>query len=174
MPEEELIEIFDENNIFLKRTKRSLAHNKGLFHHSVNIVLFNSKGELFLQQRSKDKDVCPLAWDLSAAEHLKIGENYLQAARRCLKEELNIAIDLIKIRNVHLQKNVYLGGKIKDYEFVELYKGVYDGKIRLDPKEVEEGSFFKIKTIENEITKKKFTPWFLDEWKYLKNSGFLS
>lgn len=168
--QEELVDIFDKKNRFLRRAKRGLVHKKGFYHRIVNIIVLNSNGEIFLQRRSKNKDICPLLWDMSAAEHLKSGEIYLQAAKRCLQEELGIITDnLVKIRGVHLQKNTYLKGKIKDYEFAELYKVVYNGKMRINKDEVEQGKFLKICFVDLNIKmdKTSFTPWFLDEWKYL-------
>lgn len=38
---------------------RSEVHRRGLFHRAVNIVVWNSQGQLLLQQRAPDKDVCP-------------------------------------------------------------------------------------------------------------------
>jgi isopentenyldiphosphate isomerase len=73
MPEE-FIEIFDDKNNLVGKEKRSVVHSKGLLHRTVNILIVNSEGKIFLQQRSASKDVCPLKWDISAAEHLNPGE----------------------------------------------------------------------------------------------------
>lgn len=165
---EEIFEIVDENNKVIGKERRSLVHQKGLFHRSVNIFVFNSEGELFLQQRSADKIVCPLAWDLSVAEHLKPGESYREGAKRGLKEELNIDGDVEAVRGVHILKNKYEGG-IKDFEFVDTFKIIWDGKIEIDKKELAQGRFFKISEIKEMIKENKnnFTPWFLEEWKFL-------
>ena len=168
----ELIDVVDENNIVVGQEMRDVVHSKGLFHRAVNIFIFNSNGQILLQKRSATKDVCPSTWDLSTSETLKVEETYLQAAIRGLQEELGINSKLTKIRNVHLQKNEYFDGKIKDYEFVELYKAVHSGKIRLDKNEVSNVCFFTIEEIKNMINQNKnqLTPWFLDEWKYLEEN----
>lgn len=172
MPEE-INDVVDENNKVIGKEKRSIIHSKGFFHRAVNIFVFNSRGDIFLQKRSQQKNICPFKWDLSAAESLKEGETYIQAAMRGLKEELNIITKVSKIRDQHLQKNEYFNGKIKDFEFVELYKAVYDGEIIIDEKEVAEGRFFQIKDLEQMIKEniEQFTPWFIDEWDYLLKVG---
>ncbi len=169
----EILEIFDKNNKLIGKERRDIIHSSGFFHRTVSIFLFNSKGEMLLQKRSAKKDVCPLAWDLSAAEHLKPSESYAGAASRCLKEELGIEADAVRIRDVHLQKNEYHNGKIKDYEFVELYKTVHDGKINIDKNEVSESRFLDIKHVHKMMrsNKKQFTPWFVEEWKNVGNAS---
>ena len=63
---EELLELFDEKNEqSIRLEKRSIVHREGLLHRTVNVMLFNSKGELLIQKRKDDKDVCPGLWDIS-------------------------------------------------------------------------------------------------------------
>jgi isopentenyldiphosphate isomerase len=61
-------------------------------HRSVHIYVFNRRGEVLLQLRSKDRDIQPGRWDTSEGGHLDAGEEYLQAARRELREELGVDI----------------------------------------------------------------------------------
>lgn len=177
MINEEIIAVYDKNNRFIKTARRSIVHKKGLYHRSVNILLFNSKNKIFLQKRAKTKTVCPLLWDLSTAEHIKPNEDYSQAAERGLQEELGIKANVNELRDIHLQQNEYHAGKIKDFEFVKLY-GAFSEKttIFLDKKEVLSGKFYSIDKIDFNIKKnsRNYTPWFLDEWQYLKRANKLS
>lgn len=168
----ELFDIVNENNEVIGKKKRNIVHSRGLFHRTVNIFVFNSKGDIFLQQRNADKDICPLVWDLSTAGHLKIGESYLEAAKRELKEELGINAKIVRIRGPHLQKNEYNKGAKKDYEFVETYKALWNEKIKIDKSEVADGRFFKVSEIKEMIrqNKDRFTPWFLEEWEFIENN----
>jgi len=172
MPES--IEIVDKDNRLIGTERRDIVHSKGLFHRTVNIFVFNPKG-VFLQKRSPDKDICPSCWDLSVAEHLKPGEPYKEAAVRGLKEELGITSAVSLLNGIHLQKNEYLGGKIKDYEFVELYKTTYVGDIVLQKSEVSEGRFFPISKVKRMVKESpgQFTPWFLEEWKFLEITNLI-
>lgn len=172
MSENEILPVVDKKNTLVKKARRSFIHNKGLFHRAVNILVLNSKKEIFLQQRSGEKTICPFLWDISAAEHVKTGETYHQTCLRGLREELGIVAKIKMIRDVHLQKNTYLHGKIKDYEYIKLFAALYDGKISIDKKEVKNGKFFTLEALEKKIKaeKKSFTPWFLEEWEYLKTT----
>ncbi len=107
----EFLDVVDKNNKVIGKERRDIIHSNGLFHRGVNIFVFNSKGLVFLQKRSANKDICPSKWDLSAAETLKVGEKHKQAAVRCLKEELGINAKISRIRNVNLQKMNILAGR---------------------------------------------------------------
>ncbi len=178
----EIIPVVDEKNNVIGLEDRKIVHEKGILHRGVHIIIFNSKGKILLQRWSAKKDICPLLWDLSAAEHIKPKESYANAAKRGLKEELGIKnMKLKKVRGVHLDKHDY-NRKLKDYELVELYKGTfvelhagkYDGKIKIDPEEVEEAEFYPVSKVEELKKEGKLTPWFLDEWNWMKKNGIIA
>ncbi len=73
---EEIFDVVDENNCVIKQLPRSEVHSLGLRHRSVHLLVFNSKGELFLQKRSMKKDCSPGTWDSSVSGHLDSGEDY--------------------------------------------------------------------------------------------------
>ena len=55
-PELELLEIVDENNLVTGIRNRAEIHRQGIWHRSVHIFIFNSRGEIYLQKRSPRKD----------------------------------------------------------------------------------------------------------------------
>jgi isopentenyldiphosphate isomerase len=168
---ENLLVVDKDNNVVAPKD-RKIVHATGLYHRAVGIVIIGSRNRILLQRRSAGKDVCPLFWDLSAAEHVKPGESYEETAKRGVEEELGLKnAKLVKIRGVHLQKNEYLRGKLKDYEFVELYRAVCDGKIDANKAEVCGVRFLPFSKIEELARKGVLTPWFLDELEWLKNNG---
>lgn len=167
---EEYFDILDKTTFKkITKEKRSVVHKIGHLHQSVNIFLFNSKNELLIQKRSKDKDICPSLWDLSCAEHLKPNETFEEGAIRGLFEELGIETNknkLILIQDLH--ENIIKEKDIIDHELVKTYMFIYDGKIKKDNFEVEEIKFILKDEIEK-LDEKIFTPWFIKEWNYLKN-----
>jgi len=169
--EEEIFDIVDENNKVIGQETRSKAHSTGLFHRSVHILLFNSKGQIFIQKRVASKKIHPNKWDFSTAEHMKPGETYEQAAIRGAKEELGIDVKVTKIQDTHIGITK-VGNHIYDREFIQSFKAISDEKITIDPTEVAEGRFFDIPEINKmvEETPEMFTPWFLQEWEELQKS----
>ncbi len=71
---------------------RSEVHARGLRHRAVHVLVFNSRGEIFLQKRSMKKDRQPGVWDSSCSGHVDAGENYEATAVRELREELGLDI----------------------------------------------------------------------------------
>ncbi|HET6345863.1 MAG TPA: NUDIX domain-containing protein, partial [Myxococcota bacterium] len=147
---EEIFDVFDENNRPVGRVPRSEAHRRGLYHRSVHVLLFNGTGELLLQRRALDKDVCPGLWDLSCGEHLQAGETYEAGARRGLQEELGIdagALPLTRLRPVRLQRHVEIALGIDDREFVELWRATHDGPLTACADEVSAIKFVPLEAV---------------------------
>lgn len=98
---DELIDIVDKNG---KPTGHSVPkseiHKKGYFHHTAHLWIYNTNGEILLQQRAASKAIHPLLWDVSVAGHIDAGETPEQGAIREAKEEIGITLkdnDLLKI-----------------------------------------------------------------------------
>ena len=71
---------------------RSEVHRLGLLHRAVHVLVFNSRGEIFLQKRSMTKDREPGKWDSSSSGHVDSGEDYDACAVRELREEIGLIV----------------------------------------------------------------------------------
>src|SRR3989442_704060 len=85
---EEIFDVVNEGDEVIGQKPRSEIHRLNLKHRAVHVLVFNARGELFLQKRSMKKDCFPGAWDSSASGHLDTGESYDACAVRELREEL--------------------------------------------------------------------------------------
>ena len=130
----ELLDVVDENDRVVAVKTRGEIHARGLMHRAVHILLFNSRGELFLQKRSMLKDEQPGKWDSSAAGHVDSGEAYIDCARREIGEELGIAADGKLQELFKLPANAATG-----FEHCMIYRYRHDGPLRLDPDEIDDG-----------------------------------
>jgi isopentenyl-diphosphate Delta-isomerase len=59
-------------------------------------MVFDDAGDLLLARRSKRKKLWPGFWDGTVASHVARGEDYEQAARRRLAQEIGLITDDIK------------------------------------------------------------------------------
>lgn len=102
---------------------KSEAHRNGWYHNTIHVWFYTNTGKVLLQQRSHKKKIYPLLWDVSVAGHIDAGESFIDAALRETQEEIGLNIDkkdLIKI-GVKLHKSTYDNGRIKDYEFHQVF-----------------------------------------------------
>src|SRR5436190_11834879 len=87
---EEIFDVVNERDEVIGQKPRSEIHRLKLKHRAVHVLVFNARGELFLQKRSMKKDCQPGAWDSSASGHLECGEDYDVCAVREVREELGV------------------------------------------------------------------------------------
>ncbi|MEK6854586.1 MAG: NUDIX domain-containing protein, partial [Nanoarchaeota archaeon] len=64
------------------------AHRQGKLHRAFSIFVFNSKGEVMMQKRHRNKYHSGGLWSNTCCSHPRPGETVLQAAHRRLKEEM--------------------------------------------------------------------------------------
>jgi isopentenyl-diphosphate Delta-isomerase len=169
----ELFQTYDEEGGVLELVERSQVHRLGLWHRSSVVYLFHPGGRLYVQRRAACKDLYEDLLDHSVGEHLTPGETHVEAAHRGLSEELGLTgIDLQALGGERHLRNAIPEQGIRDNEFQQVFKGVYEGKMRLDPEEVSEVRLFSIAQLSFLIKQQPeiFTPWFASD---LVEFGFL-
>lgn len=160
---EELFETFDSGGNPTGLVPRSRVHREGHWHRAANVFLFRSDGRLLLQLRRANKDVWPGAWDLSAAEHLKPGESYLQGALRGLREELGVEnVSPEALGGVLESCVVDEDAGVRDRELQQAFRVVFDGPVSPDPDEVADTALCSIEELAGAFARRPrdFTPWF--------------
>lgn len=154
---DELFDVVDDQDRVVGVRPRHEVHRLGLRHRAVHVLIFNTRGELFLQQRSLHKDAHPGRWSTSCAGHLDAGEDYDAAADRELGEELGLPPErrpalarLFKIRPC----------RETGQEFVWVYEAHHDGPFDLHPGEVAAGAWQDLAALAEAIRARPhdFTP----------------
>lgn len=88
---EEVVVLVNEKNEPVGTIPKLEAHGPNTpLHRGFSVFLFNSRGELLLQQRSRTKKTWPLVWSNSVCGHPRPDESSVDATRRRLKYELGI------------------------------------------------------------------------------------
>lgn len=134
---EEVFDVVNERDEVVAQAVRSEVHRKSLLHRAVHVLVFNARGELFLQKRSMQKDCFPGAWDSSASGHLDRGEDYDACAVREVREELGVTLDTVPERLFKVEACAETG-----FEFVWAYTCRHEGPFTLQPEEIETGGWF--------------------------------
>lgn len=90
---------------------------KDTYHIVVHVCIFNSKGQMLIQQRQSNKESWPNYWDVSCGGSAIAGDTSQLAASRELAEELGIDYDFNGIRP---QLTFNSPAAFDDYYLVEL------------------------------------------------------
>ena len=147
------------DNVIGYEEKEKCHDGEGLLHRAFSVFLFNERGEVLIQQRSAAKRLWPLYWSNSCCSHPAKGEDYQEAARRRLKEELGISCPLTL-----LYKFVYqaaYGSAGSEHELCAVLVGQSSEAIKLDPGEVADFRWIDLGALAAEIGRspESFTPW---------------
>lgn len=87
----ERIVIVDENDNFVGEEDKEKCHDgEGILHRGFLAMVFNRAGELFIARRSDGKKLWPGFWDGTVASHLFKGEDYEEASKRRLLQEIGL------------------------------------------------------------------------------------
>ncbi|KAG7671001.1 hypothetical protein Ndes2526B_g01232 [Nannochloris sp. 'desiccata'] len=171
--EDEVFELVDENDQVIGREHRGVVHRQGLLHRAVYAWVFNPAGELLIQRRSPLKKIGANQWDLSAAEHLQPGEDYLSAVVRGLSEELGIQTEAVEVAGplqpTH-KRELHQGG-FHDVELVRSYRlDGFKAEVKLVDGEVLEIRWIALDKLRKEIANEpeRFTQWMREEISGLK------
>lgn len=140
---EDLFDIVNERDEVVGQERRSIVHAQGLRHRAVHILIFNHRGELFLQKRSMSKDVSPGCWDSSCCGHVDSGETYEFAVWRELVEELSLELSPAEQKQIRMLFKVDACEETGQ-EFVQVYRLEHEGPFELHPEEIDEGKWFAI------------------------------
>lgn len=95
----ELWDLYDEyRQKTNKIIERDETNTTNLYRLVVHVCIFNSQGEMLIQQRHSTKKAWPNMWDITLGGSVKSGETSKQAAGRELSEELGINLDFTNER----------------------------------------------------------------------------
>src|ERR1700722_12214933 len=95
---EEIFDVVNERDEVTGQAPRREVHARGLWHRAIHVLVFNARGEVFLQKRSMKKDTAKGKWDSSSSGHVDTGEDYDTCAVRELREEIGLAVDNVPQR----------------------------------------------------------------------------
>ena len=155
----EMFPVVDEEGNILDAITRGEAHGGSMkLHPVVHLHVFNSRGELYLQQRPQWKDIQPGKWDTATGGHVALGENVEAALKREVREELGIE-DFQPESLGH-----YVFESKKERELVYVHKTIFDGTVSPNPDELDGGRFWTLDEIRQNIGKGVFTPNFESEF----------
>lgn len=170
------IVLVDKHNKVIGTAPKLETHNQNTpLHRAFSLFLFNSKGELLLQQRSAKKKTWPLIWSNSCCGHPMLNETNIDAVRRRTKFELGI--DLNKLYEIlpNFSYKAEMNGIVEN-ELCPVFVDFSDQELNINPDEVENTRWTTWKKFIKEINNKPgtYSVWCEQEAKLLtENKEFL-
>ena len=151
--------LVDENDKAIGTIGKTEAHLKGLLHRAFSVFIFNSKGELLLQKRAKNKYHSGGLWTNTCCSHPTPGENTMHAATRRLEEEMKIVTPLKFLRS--FQYKSFLDNGLIENEIDHVFYGISDEVPDPDPNEVSDWKYTNPEELISEVKKNPglYTSW---------------
>ena len=165
---EELILVDDHDREIGFATKGHCHDAEGVLHRAFSVFVFNSRGEVLLQQRSATKRLWPLYWANTCCSHPRRGETMEVATQRRMEQEVGFSCDVEFLYKFEYHATFDNLGS--EHELCWVYAGVCDPVVRPNRQEVAASRWVTVAQIERELrdTPEHFTPWFKLEWAQLR------
>jgi isopentenyl-diphosphate delta-isomerase len=135
------------------------AHIEGKLHRAFSVFVFNTKGELLLQQRAHDKYHSGGKWTNTCCSHPRLGEETTDAAHRRLMEEMGMTCDISPEFSFLYKADVMEG--IIEYEYDHVFFGITDQLPVINTAEVAAYKYIQMADLLNDINTQpeKYTEW---------------
>lgn len=156
----EYIITVDTNDNEIGSAEKIEAHELGLLHRALSIIVINKNKEILLQKRYSGKYHSPGLWTNTCCTHPNVGETVSDAAKRRLVEELGFSCNLEEVFTF-IYKASFDNG-LTEYEFDHVLIGCYDNKTNPNPQEVEEIKWIELEKVKSNIglNPNEYTYWF--------------
>lgn len=156
----EQVILVDELDNELGLMEKMEAHQKGLLHRAFSVFLFDTKGNMLLQQRAMGKYHSPGLWTNTCCSHPRPGETAADAAKRRLLEEMGI-ISEVKMAFSFIYK-ASLDQGLTEHELDYVFVGSYEGVINPNSLEVSNYLYISKEDLQSKLAANAddFTVWF--------------
>lgn len=145
----ELLILVDENDNEVGVMDKLSAHQTGSLHRAFSIFIFNSKGELLLQQRADEKYHSAGLWSNTCCSHPVKGEDISVSLNRRLNEEMGIHASLEFIFSFIYKTELEHG--LTEHEFDHVYFGFTDDLPQPNPAEVKGWKYMSLPALQTDI-----------------------
>ena len=155
----EFLILVDENDTPVGAQEKIIVHQQGLLHRAFSIFIFNTKGELLLQQRADDKYHSGGLWTNTCCSHPRFGEDIKFAVKRRLYEEMGLKTKS-KFAFSFVYKAFFENGLI-EYEYDNVFIGISDELPVTQSSEVKNWKYMSLPELAKEINMHpdEYTQW---------------
>ena len=156
----EQVILVDENDRQVGLMEKQAAHVNPHLHRAFSIFIFNSKGELLMQQRALSKYHSPGLWTNTCCSHPRDGETLTEATSRRLMEEMGMTCEMHEVYTFIYKAPV--GQGLTEHEFDHVWIGRSDETPQINREEVESWKYMSLSDLKKDIQlhPELYTEWF--------------
>ncbi|MDG1901591.1 MAG: isopentenyl-diphosphate Delta-isomerase [Bacteroidales bacterium] len=157
---DEYVILVDKDDNPLGTMEKMEAHMNASLHRAFSVFIFNSDGDLLLQQRASHKYHSPLLWTNTVCSHPREGEKTIDAAHRRIAEEMGMDCEFQEVFSFIYKADV--GQGLIEHELDHVFIGVSDNKPVINREEVESCKYVNLSWLISDIedNPKEYTEWF--------------
>ncbi len=157
--------IVQPNGLVIGRSSREYCHSGAKpLHPVIHIHIIDRYSRIYMQKRSMKKDIQPGKWDTAVGGHVSYGESLMEAVYREASEELGFTeFNPIYLETYEFESSV-------EREMVNVFAVVGSYELHPDFDEVEEGRYWELEDIDENIGRGVFTPNFESEFRMIRKS----
>lgn len=174
MTEAQVIQVDENDNVIGFKPKQE-AHQTGVLHRAVSILVFNSNGDWLLQRRALSKYHSGGLWSNTCCSHPYPNEEVDAAASRRLVEEMGLFCNLRKMLTFTYKAE--LDNNLIEHEFDHVFYGYTEDPPQVNPEEVQDWKWISGETLKKELLlyPERYTAWFkilypmvIENWRLIK------
>ncbi len=171
---EEQVVLVDEAGVELGLMPKMEAHEKGVLHKAISVIIFNSKGEMLVTQRAFTKYHWAGIWSNTCCSHPRHSESFSDAAHRRLREELGFETPLTEAFRFIYKATDEASG-LTEYEFDAVFTGVFDGAFDFNKEEIHAVRWMQTEAVMNDVAQhpETYSFWFKIILNEMKQRGLI-
>lgn len=156
----EFVILVDNNDRQIGLMEKQAAHIGPHLHRAFSVFIFNSKGELLMQQRALSKYHSPGLWTNTCCSHPRAGETLEEATSRRLMEEMGISCPMHEVYTFIYKAPV--GQGLTEHEFDHVFIGQSDDIPNINTDEVASWKYMRLDDLKKdlELYPELYTEWF--------------
>jgi isopentenyl-diphosphate delta-isomerase len=156
---EDYLILVDESDKKWGKLEKELVHQLGLLHRAFSVFIFNSNGELLMQQRADGKYHSGGLWTNTCCSHPRDGEEITDAIKRRLLEEMGLKCKTNFAFSFIYKANFENG--LMEHEYDHVYVGVTDELPKPDKSEVKDWKYINVTMLATAISSQpqEYTAW---------------
>jgi isopentenyl-diphosphate delta-isomerase len=161
--------LVNENDEVVGVEDKLLAHQKGLKHRAISVLVFNELGEWLLQKRAANKYHSGNLWTNTCCSHPYPEEDIKLAAIRRLEEEMGIFADVEYLYSFNYE--VELDNNLIENELDHVFIARTNQLPILNENEASDYKYVSTKVLKEDIEKnpQAYTEWFKMIFEKLKD-----